>query len=30
VADAAICIGAGLLLLDLFLSKKKQPAAENT
>jgi signal peptidase II len=30
VADAAICIGAGLLLLDLFLSKKKQSAAENT
>lgn len=24
VADAAICVGAGLLILDLFLSKKKQ------
>lgn len=23
VADAAICIGAGLLLIDMFLSKKK-------
>lgn len=25
VADMAICIGAGLLILDLILSKKKQP-----
>ena len=24
VADAAICVGAGLLILDLFLSKKKE------
>ncbi len=24
VADAAICVGAGLLLIDMFLSKKKQ------
>ena len=31
VADAAICIGAGLLMIDLFLSKKKEkPAAQNT
>ncbi|HSU26501.1 MAG TPA: signal peptidase II [Pyrinomonadaceae bacterium] len=28
VADMAICIGAGLLVLDMFLSKKKK-AAEN-
>ena len=28
VADAAICIGAGLLVLDMFLSKKRK-AAEN-
>lgn len=29
VADAAICLGAGLLILDLFLSRKKEakPAA---
>jgi len=27
VADAAICIGAGLLILDMFFSKK--PASEN-
>ena len=26
VADSAICIGAGLLILDMFLSKKKQRA----
>lgn len=26
VADAAICVGAGLLLLDLFMSKKKKAA----
>ena len=25
VADMAICIGAGLLILDMFLSKKKNP-----
>ena len=25
VADMAICIGAGLLILDMFLSKKEQP-----
>jgi signal peptidase II len=24
VADASICIGAGLLILDLFLSKRSQ------
>ncbi|MEP6901796.1 MAG: signal peptidase II, partial [Actinomycetota bacterium] len=24
VADMAICIGAGLLILDMFLSKKSQ------
>ena len=24
VADAAICIGAGLLIIDLFLTKKHQ------
>jgi signal peptidase II len=32
VADMAICIGAGLLILDLFFSKRKQRAAtsENT
>jgi signal peptidase II len=33
VADAAICVGAGLLLLDLFMSKKKKasekPAIQN-
>ena len=28
VADMAICIGAGLLILDMFLSKKKQKAPE--
>ena len=28
VADAAICIGAGLLVLDMFLSKKRK-ASEN-
>lgn len=26
VADAAICVGAGLLILDVFLSKKKAAA----
>ena len=26
VADAAICVGAGLLLIDMFLSKKKTAA----
>ena len=25
IADAAICIGAGLLILDLFFSKKRRP-----
>lgn len=29
VADAAICVGAGLLILDLFLNKKKT-AEENS
>ena len=29
VADAAICIGAGLLILDLFMSKKKKPVEES-
>lgn len=29
VADAAICVGAGLLVLDLFLSKKKPATASN-
>src|SRR6476661_8499200 len=28
VADSAICIGAGLLLLDLILSRKKKPKTE--
>ncbi len=28
VADAAICIGAGLLILDLFFSKKNQKTVE--
>ena len=28
VADAAICVGAGLLLLDMFLSRKKKDKAE--
>ncbi|MCA1624973.1 MAG: signal peptidase II [Acidobacteria bacterium] len=28
VADAAICIGAGLLILDLFFSKKNQSTKE--
>lgn len=27
VADMAICIGAGLLLIDMFLNKKREPAA---
>jgi signal peptidase II len=26
VADMAVCIGAGLLVLDMFLSRKKKPA----
>jgi signal peptidase II len=31
VADMAICIGAGLLVLDIFLSKRKQvQAAKST
>ena len=29
VADAAICVGAGLLILDLFLSKRKATATSN-
>ena len=29
VADAAICIGAGLLVLDIFFSKRRQAAANN-
>lgn len=29
VADAAICIGAGLLVLDLFISKRRQQSATN-
>lgn len=28
VADAAICIGAGLLVIDMFFSKKKESEAE--
>ena len=24
IADAAICVGAGLLILDMFLSKRSQ------
>jgi signal peptidase II len=28
VADMAICIGAGLLIIDLFLSRKKTPEQE--
>jgi signal peptidase II len=28
VADTAICIGAGLLIIDLFLSRKKAPEPE--
>lgn len=30
VADMAICIGAGLLILDLFFSKRKQAQATQT
>lgn len=29
VADAAICVGAGLLVLDLFFSKQRQTTATN-
>ncbi|MFZ1699998.1 MAG: signal peptidase II [Pyrinomonadaceae bacterium] len=29
VADAAICIGAGLLVLDLFLAKRRTPASDS-
>ena len=29
VADMAICIGAGLLILDMFLSKNKSPGIKN-
>lgn len=28
IADAAICVGAGLLLIDMFLSKKKEQKLE--
>jgi signal peptidase II len=28
VADAAICVGAGLMIIDLFLSKKKPAEAK--
>ena len=30
VADMAICIGAGLLILDMFLSKKREAGKEKT
>jgi signal peptidase II len=30
VADAAICVGAGLLIIDLFLSKKHQKEASDS
>lgn len=30
IADAAICIGAGLLVLDMFLSKRQQTTAANS
>lgn len=29
VADAAICIGAGLLVIDIFFSKRREAAAKN-
>jgi signal peptidase II len=29
IADAAICVGAGLLIIDLFLSKRKAAATGN-
>jgi len=29
VADAAICVGAGLLILDMFLNKRRTAAAES-
>ena len=29
IADAGICIGAGLLILDVFFSKRRQQAATN-
>ncbi|MGI8639238.1 MAG: signal peptidase II [Pyrinomonadaceae bacterium] len=29
IADAAICIGAGLLIIDVFLSKKKEVKAND-
>jgi signal peptidase II len=29
VADAAICIGAGLLIIDIFLSKRRQAPTNN-
>jgi len=29
VADAAICIGAGLLIIDIFFSKRRQAATNN-
>ena len=30
VADMAICIGAGLLIIDMFMSRKQTDADENT
>lgn len=30
IADMAICIGAGLLILDMFLSKKKEAGSRKT
>jgi len=30
VADAAICVGAGLLIIDLFLNRKKAVAEPET
>ncbi len=30
VADAAICVGAGLLLLDMFLNRNKKTQTENS
>jgi signal peptidase II len=29
VADAAICVGAGLLLIDIFLNKRRKTASAN-
>lgn len=28
IADSAICVGAGLLILDMFLSKRKEPSVK--